>query len=553
MAKRAPRVRYVVGLVVVLGVLAAACGGGDDKAGSGSSNAGGSSGNAKPTTGGKVTYGLEAEDSGGWCIPEAQLDISGIQVARAVYDTLTVPDATGQYKPFLATAVTPNATFDEWTIALRPGITFHDGSALDATVVKNNIDAWRGNYAGRNPLLFRFVYDNIKDVTVVDPLTLKVTTKVPWASFPAFLFWSGRAAIIGQAQLDDKDTCDSKLIGTGPFVQKEWKVGEKFVATKNPKYWQKDKNGTQLPYLDEIEFRPIPDEQARVNALLAGEINALHTTNAENIANLRTERDNGNVALVESDKFPEVSYWMLNVSKEPFDNLNARLAVANAVDMDTYNKIMNLNLLQRASGPFGPGSVGYLKDTGFPTYDLKKAKDYVAKYTQETGKPLEFTLTTTSDPSSLKSAQLIQEQLKQAGAKVTIKSVEQATLIDTALGNDWNAVAWRNHPGGNPDEQYIWWKGGSPVNFNKFKDPQIDSLLDQGRAEPDKEKAAAIYESINKRFAEQAYNFWLNWIQWDVGTAPTVKGVYGPNLPDGSEPFPGLATGHPVTGLYVSK
>jgi peptide/nickel transport system substrate-binding protein len=540
-------------LSLSVALVAAACGGGDSKSSSGTSGSGNQA-SSKPVSGGKVTYGLEAENSGGWCIPEGQLAISGIMVARAIYDTLTAPDATAQYKPYLAKSVTPNATFTEWTIGLRDGVKFHDGSALDATVVKNNIDAWRGAYPARKPLLFKFVYQDIVDTAVVDPMTVKVTVAKPWPSFPGFLFNSGRAGIMGQAQLDDPKTCDTNLIGTGPFKLKEWKVNDKLVATKNPNYWQKDANGVQLPYLDEIEFRPIPDGDARVNALLSGELNAMHTSGAEQIEALRTEKDNGKVGLVESNDFAEVAYIMFNTSKAPFDNINARLAAAYSLDRDAYNKVRNLGLFQMASGPFAQGEIGYLQDAGFPKYDLNKAKDYVAKYKQETGQDLEFTAVSTSDPSTVKSAQFIQEQAQKAGMKVTIRSVEQASLINTALGNDWQAISWRNHPGGNPDLQYVWWKGGSPVNFGKFKDPQMDQLLDAGRAEPDKQKAAGIYEDVNKLFAKQAYNLWLNWTQWDIATAPTVQGIYGPNLPDnGGEPFPGLATGHPVVGLWVQK
>ncbi len=536
-----------------MALVAAACGGGDSSSGNGGSSGGGEEAAGKPVSGGAVTYGLEAENSGGWCLPEGQLAIAGIQVARTIYDTLTAPDANGDYQPFLAQSVEPNADYTQWTIKLREGVKFHDGSALDSTVVKNNIDAYRGQYPARKPLLFLFVLQNISSVDVVDPLTLTVTTKTPWPAFPAYLHSSGRLGIMAQAQLDDPATCDRNLIGTGPFKLQEWKVNDHLTATKNPDYWQKDADGAQLPYLDSITYRPIPDGDARVNALLAGELNAMHTATPENIDRLRIEKENGKVGLVESDKYAEVTYIMLNASKAPFDNINARLAAAYALDRESYNQVRNLGLTKVASGPFAEGSMGYLADAGFPGYDLEKAKDYAAKYTQETGQPLEITVLATPDPSTVKSAQFIQEQVEKAGFKVNLKTVEQAALINNALGSDWNAMSWRNHPGGAPDLQYVWWKGGSPVNFGKFKDPEMDSLLDAGRLESDSDKAATIYQDVNKRFGEQAWNLWLNWTIWDIASAPDVHGVYGPDLPDGGKPFPGLATGHPVSGMWISS
>ncbi|MCZ7536506.1 MAG: ABC transporter substrate-binding protein [Acidimicrobiia bacterium] len=141
-------------LVVVLALLAAACGGGDDGDDTGAPDSGGSETTAasgEPTPGGKVVYGLEAENSGGWCLPEAQLAAAGMQIARSIYDYLTVPNADGEYVPYLAKSVTPNDTYDEWTIEVREGIKFHDGSDLTAEVVKNNLDAFRGAYPARHP------------------------------------------------------------------------------------------------------------------------------------------------------------------------------------------------------------------------------------------------------------------------------------------------------------------------------------------------------------------------------------------------------------------
>jgi len=541
-----------VAAVLGLALVAAACGGGS-KNGSGTSGGSGDEAAGKPVKGGSVNYGLEAENGGGWCLPEGQLAISGIQVARTIYDTLTAPDADGKYEPFLAKSIEPNADYTQWTITLRDGIKFHDGSALDATVVKNNIDAYRGKYPGRTALLFQFVLSNVADVQVVDPMTVKVTTATPWPAFPAFLHASGRLGIIAQAQLDDKEHCDTNLIGTGPFKLKEWKPDDHLTTVRNPDYWRKDGDGTQLPYLDEITYKPVPDGDARVNALLAGELTAMHTSGPEQIERLRQQKESGKIGLVESEQYAETAYIMLNASKPPFDNLNARLAAAYAIDRTTFNKVRNLGITTVASGPFAKGSVGYLADSGFPAYNQAKAKEYVDKYKAETGKDLEITVISTPDPSTVKSAQFIQEQVEKIGVKVNLKTLEQAQLINTALGSDWNAIAWRNHPGGAPDLQYVWWHSGMPTNFGKFKDPEIDRLLEQGRAEADPAKQKTTYEDLNKQFASQAWNIWLNWTIWDVATAPDVHGIYGPDLPSGGKPFPGLATGHPVDGMWVSK
>jgi len=163
--------------VAVLAVVASACGGGSSKGSTPTSAAGPattagitdkSATDAKPVAGGSLVYGIEADTSGGFCLYKAQLAIGGIQVVRSIYDTLTMPGGDGKIHPYLAQSVTGTANNTVWTIKLRPGIKFHDGTALDATAVKDNLDHYRHD----NPL-FTFVFADVNSIDVVDPLTVK--------------------------------------------------------------------------------------------------------------------------------------------------------------------------------------------------------------------------------------------------------------------------------------------------------------------------------------------------------------------------------------------
>jgi peptide/nickel transport system substrate-binding protein len=530
-----------VAALLVLAMLAAACGGGgDDDAGGG----GGDGEEGTPTPGGRVVYALEAETTDGWCLPEAQLAIAGIMVARTIYDTLTRPDGEGGYEPWLAESVEHNDQYTEWTIGLREGVTFHDGTELTAEVVKNNLDAYRGEYPARSPLLFTFVFDNVASVEVVDPLTVRVTTSEPWVDFDGYLFSSGRLGMMAQAQLDDAENCAENLIGTGPFVFQDWVPNQRFVAEKNPDYWATDEAGNQLPYLDEIEFRPVPEQSQRLNALQSGEVNAMHVDEPPTIDELHSQQEAGTVNVTETTDFGEVSYTMLNQSQPPFDNIAARQAVAYATDFEEFNQIQGEGLLTFATGPFAPGNVGHLEDTGFPTFDLDRARELVSQYEEETGRPLRFSYSTTQTEWTIGNAQLLKEQWEEAGMQVEIVTVDQATLIDSAISRDFQAVGWRNHPGGDPDGQYVWWESTYPTNFGAIDDPEIDDLLHQGRTTPDPDQRQQIYEDLNRRFGEQVHNVWLFYTLWAVGTAPEVHGV------DASA---GLAVGHPVETLWVEQ
>lgn len=567
----------IAAALLSLTLVAAACGGGggetdDTEPGESTTPSTGVSGvedEGTPVPGGEVTYGLEADTTGGFCLQEAQLAISGMQVLRAVYDTLTMPNADGEITPYLAESFEGNADFTEWTIKLREGITFHDGSDLDGDVVRDNLLAYAGKYlddAGdkiRSPLLFSFVFGEfIDNVETVDPLTVKVTTTQPWPAFPWFLWGSSRIGIIGRAQLDDPENCNTNLVGTGPFVLEEAVANQRIVVTKNPDYWQTDENGVRLPYLDKITFIPQESGPDRLTALQAGDLDIMHTSSSNSLVELRKDKAAGDLKVIESNKFGEVSYLMLNGTIAPFDNILARQAVAYAQDRQLGNDRLSQGIATLAQGPYGPGSPGYLDDAGYPGYDPVKAKELVAQYKTETGDDLEFTYTFTSDPEGVRTAEFLQQIMKESGITVNLNPVgDQSTLINLAIGRQQQAIGWRNHPGGDPDLQFVWWHCSNTapapcdnlVNFGGWNDPEINALLEQGRAESDPAVRLDIYENLNREFAKKLWNLWSSYTLWAVASQPNINGVFGPPLPDGSAPADGLATGHSVIGLWKSE
>ncbi|MCZ7629587.1 MAG: ABC transporter substrate-binding protein [Microthrixaceae bacterium] len=125
---------------------------------------------------------------------------------------------------------------------------------------------------------------------------------------------------MGQAQLDSKK-CDQDLIGTGPFVKEEWVVNDHFTASRNEDYWRTDADGNHLPYLDSVEFRPFVDGDARVNALLSGQVQAMQTGGATEIVALEDAAEAGEISLETSGEYPDVSYGLLNVAKPPSTTL----------------------------------------------------------------------------------------------------------------------------------------------------------------------------------------------------------------------------------------
>lgn len=509
----------------------------------------GASAYAKPRHGGSVTFALEAESNGGFCVPSATLAASGIQVVTAIYDTLVTLNSDGEYVPYLAKSIEPNADYTQWTITLRDGVKFHDGTAFDAAALKLNLDTYRGANPKISAPLNTFVFQDIASVEISGPLSVVVTTKRPWPAFPATLWGTGRFGMAAPAQLNDAATCATHPIGTGPFRFEEWRPNDSLTVGRNPDYWRKG-----LPYLDEIVFRPQPEAQQRENGLLAGDFELSQHGGALQIIDLSKKAKNGEVSLVESDRGAEVGYGMLNVSKPPFDDIIARQAVAYAGDARELNDIRNKGLFRLASGPFPPDSPAYLKSTGLPGHNLKKARALAREYEQKHGQPIAYEYLTGTDPELLALAQLVKEQEGKAGIEITIHQVDQATLISLAIAGRFQQLAWRNHPGGDPDTQYVWWHSGSPVNFGRINDPVIDRLLDEGRVETDAKKRVKIYQQLNRRFAKELYDLWVWYQGWAIASQTDVKGVAGPPLPDHQgRPFALFAGVIPVVGLYRAK
>jgi peptide/nickel transport system substrate-binding protein len=537
----------VVALLLAMALFTAACSSGESGSEDSSTGASGDEDAGPPQSGGKVVFGLEAETADGWCLPEGQLAISGIQVARSIYDTLTVPNGEGGFEPFLAKSLTPNDDYTQWTIELREGIKFHDGTDLTAEVVKNNLDAYRGQYPPRNSLLFLFVLQDIASTEVTGPLTVTVTTKRPWVSLPSFLYSSGRMGMVAQAQLDDAQSCGSNMIGTGPFKLVDWRRNSSMTLERNENYWRTDEDGNKLPYLDEIEFRPNPELTQHVNSLRSGEEDVFHmssNTAAVTLDELRGMADKGDINLTESDDFAEVGFLMLNTTQPPFDNIKAREAVELAYNAKELNDSLNLGIPELANGPFAPGALGYTEDSGYESSDPEKAKQLVEEYEAETGQDLKFTITTGQDTNLERQIDVVKQYFEDAGMTVETTTLEQSALIQKAIEKSYQMVTFRNYPGLDPDNLYVWWYGKSnPVNFMGFDDPEVNDLLDRGRETADEGERKTIYEDLNKELNKEHYFLWTTWTIWAMPSAPDVHGFVGARGPDGGSDYTGLALG----------
>ena len=144
------------------------------------------------------------------------------------------------------------------------------------------------------------------------------------------------------------------------------------------------------------------------------------------------------------------------------------------------------------------------------------------------------------------------------------QATEQSQYITKALAGDYQAIIWRNFPGGDPDTLYVWWHSTAwnsktnafdvrnYVNFGRINDPQIDRDLEAARSETNPAARKALYQDIGKQFAKNAYVIWHWYATWGFASKPHVNGVVGPQLPNRDPRGLPIASVQPVVGLWRS-
>jgi len=564
--RRSPGKLIAAGLVG-FAILAAACGddGGNAQETTTTAGSGGSStavtpappsttvAEEKPVPGGVLKVGVEAEVSPNWVPGQMQCDSACQLRARTFFEPLMALDTNNKLQPYLlAEEPTHNADYTVWTLKIRDGVTFHDGTKLDAAAAVKNLT--RNCVTGFIGLAFQGIKGcgfggKIEEaqtgIVAKDAMTIEVTTKAPYATFPFLLTTQG--AFMSAPAWYDKvfggdQTAGSSPVGTGPFVFDSWKPGDTLKVKKNPNYWRKDKDGNALPYLDGVEFRVIADELTRKSAFDAGQLDLMPTDNGENIKKFRADGQSGKIGYLEQSQLGETFYILLHVGQagSPLQDKRVRCALLRATDKKTLAETTGAGVFPLANGLFSPGEQGYLEDNGNPGYTPDEAKKLMDEYIAEKGKP-KLIYSTVPDQTALQAAELTVGWWKAAGADVTIQQIEQSKLITNALlGDDaFNAFGWRNHAGLVLDNQYFWWhsssalpKGAPALNFGRMKDPEIDRLLDAARAEPDPAKQEALAEDVNRRLISECYVIPTTWAIWGIGMNPNIKGVGASTLPD---------------------
>ena len=436
-----------------------------------------------------------------------------------LYDSLVAIDANLKIIPSLAESwETPDPK--TYIFHLRKDVKFHDGTDFNADAVKFNLNRYLTDPKSvRAPEI-----NSIQTIDVVDPSTVKLSLKAPFAPLLANLVDRAGMMLSPKAvQALGNDALAQKpvMAGSGPYMFVEWMKDDHTTLQRNPNYWKKDASGTQLPYLDKITYRPITDATVLLTNLKTGDLDVSYSIAAKDVAGVKS----GSELMLKDAPGLGFNGISFNVTKPPFDKKEVRQAVAEILDRDQINKTVFFGVNTVGQGPIPPSSWAF--DAGLKPYggNVDKAKQYLAAAGMASGVSFELKIGSGS-PTTTQLAQLLKDQMAKAGMNVTLTQEERTTLSnDQNTGNfQMLLFGWsgRIDPDGN---LYNIFHTGGGLNYGKYSSPQVDDLLDKARAASDQAQRKDLYQQAQKAIVDDAAMAFYNFVPAYLVTQPKVQGV----------------------------
>ena len=491
------------------------------------------------TYGGEAIYGLEAEAVGlrPWedACGEPCLNIHG-----AIFDTLMRQQADGSYGPWLAESIESNEDFTVYTLTLRPDVTFHNGVPLTAQTIVDMFPVQQSGTSGSAAINSAY----LGSVEATGDLEVTYTTTKPNSAFPASL-----AGVLGRvfepaAAQADPDGFSNNPVGTGPFVISSRDIDNETVVVRNESYWMTDSKGNQLPYLDSISFRPIPDEGTRLDALLSGTVNMMQSLRQGTIRDARAE---SGIDLYEFQG-NNTGGGMFNTAVPPFDDVRVRLGLNLMNNQEAVIESLGGTGISLPSTQwFSPDSPYYTEEAAeaWPEFDFDAGVASIQEYIDDpersdgknVGEPIDVELSCPPDPTLIAAMQVLEQVWSGSGiVNVTLTQYDQATHITRAVNDEHKAHCWRWSSNQDPSlsiDPFVAPPEESVSNFPNLFNEESYQLAQQATQTDDVEERKELYKEIMLNIAEDQQIWYSGFTATMVATDPSVQGINGWLMPDG--------------------
>ncbi|MBT7429275.1 MAG: ABC transporter substrate-binding protein, partial [Ilumatobacter sp.] len=503
--------------------------------------------------GGDIAVGLESEAVGlrPW---EDTCSSPCYNIIGTIYDKLMEKDSNGQLQPWLAESISSNEDFTVWTMTLRPGVTFHNGVELTAQTIADMFPVQQGGTVSAGVV----GASNLVGVEATGDLEVTYTLGASNSAFPAYLERAALGMVFDPAAaVADPDSYSTAPIGTGPFVIDSRDLDNETKVVRNENYWNSDAEGNQLPYLDSIAFRPIPDEGTRLDAVLSGTVDAMQSLRQGTI---RDARADGSLSLYEFQG-NNVGGGMFNVLKAPFDDVRVRKGLTHLNSQENVIEALGgTGISLPGSQWFSPDSVWYSEKVAaaWPQFDFEGGVALVSEYVNDpersdgkaVGEKIDVELSCPPDPTLIAAMQVIEQVWSQTElVNVTLTQFDQQTHINKAVTDEHNAHCWRfsddNDPATYtsafaPPTPEIAAENGldgivSPVNFPNYFSAANFGAAVGAVATDDFDERFAAYESIMLDFAENVPLWYSGHTATMIAADPKLDGILGWHLPQGGD------------------
>src|SRR5215472_284951 len=422
-------------------------------------------------------------------------------VFSAICDKLFDIDEKLNIVPQLALSYETAADGKAMTIKLRPNVKFQDGEPLDAEAAKYSIErhmTMQGSFR-------KSELASVDHVEVVDPLTIRIVLKTPFAPLIAQLTDRAGMMLSPKAAKEAGDKFGLKPVCAGPYkfverVQQDRIVGEKFAD-----YWNKDN-----VHIDRIVYLPIVDATVRLANLKSGGLDLIERLLATDIAAVRADPK---LKLLNPVGLFYVGITMNIANGEAANSplgkdKRVRQAFEASLDRDAINQVAFNGEFMPGNQWINPENPYYQKSLPVPKRDLAKAKALL----KEAGvtSPLSIDYMVPKGAENQQVAELVQAMAGEAGFDVKILVTEFATSLNESEAGRYQAfqIGWsgRLDPDGN---SYIFHKCKAPQNISGFCDKDVDAALDQARLTSKFEERKALYEKVARKVLDEEIIIYL--------------------------------------------
>lgn len=518
------------GLLVALALVVSACGGQtqsstDAQPSATTSDSGQPASSGSATTGGILRILLKQDEGQGFD-PAILTYSTGFVIAQQMFDSLAEVQPDGEITPSLAEGWDISDDEMTYVFTLREGVMFHDGTEMTADDVVFTINRILDPETASPRAT---LYSAVESVEATGPYEVTIQLNEPFSPLLSALADITAGIVSDEAVEAAGADFYREPVGTGAFKMDDWVEGQSVALVRHDDYWDGDK-----PYLDGITFTFNADDNARAAAVRAGDVDFLYD-GPESLLSVMKEDDK--IVVYSPEGQMSWLYLLLNMQKEPFDDVRVRQAIYTAIDRQELADLCQ-------PGNSNPLNAGFLPPTHWAgntetlyEQDYDRAQELLdeAGY----GDGFSFTINSLTGWSFQNcTAQAIQEQLAPLNITVDVAIMESGQLAterdqeDMSSDAAMDAMVLGFSGTIDPDERFQQtFLAGGGTNFVDFDDQEIAELAEEARQTSDRDARAELYRQAQTLLAERGpFAFLYNYYKYDAAATAVKDYVFNPQL-----------------------